>query len=88
MYKCSFILQEIRPPELSRSKGVGTLLLWQLVYLGMLLGLNWQVGAKNVKLWVIGSIMGELITASKRANKMKVPKYVYDRTSKDPRYFS
>ena len=38
---------------------------------------------KNVKLWVTGSVMGELITASGRAKQTKVPKCAYDHTSKD-----
>ena len=69
---------------IARSTGIGTWSLRQLVYLVTLSRPDGEMDSKNKSLWVTGSVMGNLITASGRAKKIKIPKYAYNYTSKDP----
>ena len=64
MYKCSFIMQEIRAPESARSAGIETWSLCQLVYLVTLIGPDGEDDSTNESLWVLGLVVDGLITAA------------------------
>ena len=47
----------------------------QLAFLVRLIGPDGEADSKHGSLWVTGSFMSELITASGRAKKIELPKY-------------